>query len=125
MRISHCGCGPRAVDCRQEGHGRDAVQRLCDVRIQPNRQQPRQDSLALGSKGRRRRAHAHRRRGRRRAVPQPEHRGLVLPRAGPEDRLPLHPWRRQGLVGDGHRRPQPRAVFRAQIPLPQLDRPCA
>ena len=39
--------------------------------------------------------------------------------------LPLHPWRRQGFVADGHRRPQPRAVFRAQIPLPQLDRPCA
>ena len=65
---------------------RDPVQRLRRDRLQPARQQRGQDPLPLGRLGADGRAHAVGRTAPRRAVPQPEHRALVLPHAGPEDR---------------------------------------
>ncbi len=57
--------------------GRDAVRRLHLVRLQPDRQQPREDALPLGRRRAGRHACADRRRHRRRSVPLAERRGVV------------------------------------------------
>ena len=65
---------------------RDAVQRLRRDRLQSARQQRREDPLPLGRIGADGGAHAVGRPAPRRSVSQPEHRAVVLPHAGPEDR---------------------------------------
>ena len=84
--------GARARRLRRRGarrpaaDRRDAVQRLRRHRLQPAREQRREDPLPLGRRGADGRAHAVGRAAPRRAVPQPEHRAVVLPHARAEDR---------------------------------------
>ena len=63
-----------------------------------------------------------RRGARRRALPLPEHRGLVLQHPGPQGRRPDFPGRREGHDQELHPRPQPRPVPRTQTHLPPHQR---
>ena len=65
---------------------RDSVQRLRRDRLQPARQQRREDSLPVGRGRADGRADAVRRAASRRTLSLAEHRSVVLPDAGPEDR---------------------------------------
>ena len=47
-RVRRGGGRPRARPGRLPGHGRDAVRRLHHLRLQPDREQPRQDALPVG-----------------------------------------------------------------------------
>ena len=70
-----CALGPGARRLRADGGA--AVRRLHHLRLQPDRQQPGEDALALGSARAGRAAGAGRRRHRRRPVPLAERRVLV------------------------------------------------
>ncbi len=58
----------------------------------------------------------------RRAVPQPEHRAVVLPDAGAEDRRPVDAARRARADGGGGRRSGPGPLLRAHRALPRSAR---
>ena len=102
--------GARARRLRRRGAGRpaadrrDAVQRLRRDRLQPAGQQRREDPVPLGRLGADGRAHAVGRPAPRRAVPLAEHRAVVLPHAGPEDRRPVDAAGRARADGRGRRR---------------------
>ena len=98
---------------------RDAVQRLRRDRLQPAGEQRREDPLPLGRRGADGAAHAVGRPAARRAVPQPEHRGVVLPHAGPEDRRPVDAGRRARADGGGGGRSGSGALLRAHRALPR------
>ncbi len=87
-------CGGRGARRAAAGR-RDPVQRLRGHRLQPAGQQRGQAALPLGLLRRRQRAdggaHAVGRPAFGRALPQPEHRALVLPGARPQDRGAVDP----------------------------------
>ena len=84
------GCGARRLR-RRRARGpasdrRDAVQRLRRDRLQPAGEQRREDPVPVGRIGADGRADAVGRAPPRRSVPQPEHRGVVLPHSRAQDR---------------------------------------
>ena len=124
-RVGRRRLRPRPRPRRARPHGRDAVRGLHHLRLQPDRQQPRQDPLALG----RPRPGRHPRPGRGRhggrALPLPV-RGVLVHRGGRDQgRGPGDTVRRQGPPDRGLRGRQPRPVPRAQAPLPLGEGPGA
>ena len=110
------GDGPGARGAAADG--RDAVWRLHHLRLQPDRQQLRQDALPLGRRAADRDSGAGGRRHRRRPVSFAESGGVVHPRRRAESGGAGHAGRRQGPAAGGVRRRQPGAVSRAQVPVP-------
>ena len=103
--------------CRPAADRRDAVQRLRRDGLQPAGEQRREDPLPVGRIGADGPAHAVGRPAPRGSVPQPEHRGLVLPHAGPEDRRPLDAARCARADGRRRRRSRSGPVLRAHRAL--------
>ena len=78
---------------------RDAVQRLRRDRLQPAREQCREDPVSVGRRRAHGGPHALGRPPPRRSVPQPEHRGMVLSHTGTQDRRAVNPGRRARADG--------------------------
>ena len=98
---------------RTAPHWRDAVQRLRRQRLQSAREQRRQDPVSLGRVGANGRPDAVGRPAPCRTLSLAEHRAVVLPDAGPEDRHAVHAAGRAGTDGRRGRRPRSGAVLRA------------
>ena len=96
---------------------RDAVQRLRRHRLQSARQQRGEDPVPLGRLGADGRAHAVGRPAPRRPVSLAEHRAVVLPHAGTEDRRAVDAARRARADGGGGRRSRSGALLRAHRAL--------
>ena len=96
---------------------RDAVQRLRRHGLQPAGEQRREDPLPVGWRRADGRAHAVGRSPARGSVSQPEHRTLVLPHAGAEDRRPLDAARCARADGQRRCRSRSRPVLRAHRAL--------
>jgi hypothetical protein len=121
VRVGRRRRGPRRGPRGQAPRGGDAVRRLRVLRLQPDRQQPRQDLVPLGGARPRGGAPALRRRRRRGALPLAVARGVVRPHPGAGGGCSSNTPRRAGIAQGIHPRPQPGDLPRAPRALPPRE----